>query len=109
MKQDEPISPDELRRNAYEYGYENPIQLNADGWPHADAMPTVRSFAGNEDSGYGTYTQSREIDIISFEGRESESVETIQSEDLVEEVSEAMATGTRDKIEGRDPDSDRGL
>jgi hypothetical protein len=111
MKQDEPIDPDELAKNAYKDAYENPVKLNAQGGVHADSMPRVRAYAGNSDRGYGTYTQSEPVKVeVTVGGREghTEAMETA-TDTLVSDVARAMIQGTRDKIEGNDPDPERAL
>lgn len=109
MNQEEPVDTDELLKNAYEEAYENPITLTASEGVHADSMPRVRAFAGNEDGGHGTYTTSREVDVIIFKGRENESVISIETDQLLDDVAHAMIMGTLDQFEDRDPDPDRAL
>jgi hypothetical protein len=111
MKQDEPINADELMKNAYKESYENPIQLDAEGGVHSDSMPRVRAFAGNKDSGFGTYQQSQKIKIeVTADGRDEwTEVEETESKLLVDDVAHAMIMGTKDRIEGDDKDPERAL
>lgn len=107
-EQEEPVNVEQMLRNAYEEAYENPIKPTADWGVHADSMPRVRAFAGNEDHGYGTYTDSVEIEIEVSTPRGPE-VQVTESEMLVDDVARAMIQGSRDRYEERDPDPERAL
>jgi len=94
---------------AYEAAYERPITLTADYGVHADSMPRVRAFAGNDDRGHGTFTQARTVAIETFQHRDETHYQRISTQELIDDVARAMVMATRDRYEGRDPDPERAL
>ena len=101
--EDQPVDADRLMKWAYEDAYQNPLILTADWGVHADSMPRVRAFAGNVDeSGWGTYTTSREVEII-----DGDEVVEVESAELIDEVAHAMIEGTRDRWEDRPMESSK--
>lgn len=85
----------------------SPFKSSAE-WAN-NVAPSLRSMAGYDDGGHGTYAHDRQVAAIEAGAEEDEPAEATltRASYLFSELVEAYDRGAYDAASGRDPDPDR--